>query len=105
VILVYTGQPVENNTAYARYSRNILGDLEQQLAAYNTFNRARPGCRQYLKKIWGRFTWDQLVVEELKSRINNHIIFLTCFNNTLLGLKIARLQQFPADKEYQKILQ
>jgi Cdc6-like AAA superfamily ATPase len=84
---------------------NIFAELEQQLAAYSALDSARPGFRGHLEKTYRKLTWNERVVGELRARLSNHVILLTCFNNTLLGPKIARLQEFQTDQEHQRILQ
>ncbi|KAH6670383.1 ankyrin repeat-containing domain protein [Halenospora varia] len=66
-----------------RGCRKILDELQQILDKYSELSSEALSVSRRIKRVWKRLKWDPDDIEDLRSRINTNIGFLTAFNGRL----------------------
>ena len=84
--------------------RNILEELQQILNQNSELSSESGSVGKRIKRVWKRLNWKPEDIDELRSRINTNIGFLTAFNGRLTRDNVVKLVRHQENQEWQTVL-
>jgi hypothetical protein len=84
--------------------QKILDELQQLLHKNTELGSKAGGTTKRIKRVWRKLQWDSDEINQLRSRINTTIGFLTAFNGQLTEDNLAKIVRHQDDQEHQTIV-